>query len=165
MFYRSPTEDHSQRLRRARPVIAMACVAFAIGAIVGANHTNSSARALAQSYVSSWTRGDYARMYSDIDAPSRRATSLSAFSEAYRRALTTATATGMRVAGKGRDAPGGLIVVPVRIHTRLFGTLELPFTVRTVSTGGEGTRIAWSSSTAFPGLRPGERLSLHTTLP
>jgi len=165
MFYRSPTEDHSQRLRRARPVIAMACVAFAIGAIVGADHTSSSARALAQSYVLSWTRGDYARMYSDIDASSQQATSLGAFSEAYRRALRTATATSLRVAGQGRDAPGGLLVVPVRIHTRLFGTLELPFTLRTVSAGGEGTRIAWSSSLAFPGLRPGEQLSRHTTLP
>ena len=33
MFYRSLTEDHARRVRRARPVIAMAGVAFAIGAI------------------------------------------------------------------------------------------------------------------------------------
>ncbi len=165
MFYRSPTEDHSQRLRRARPVIAMACVAFAIGAIVGASHTSSSARTLAQGYVQSWTTGDYARMYSEIDASSQQATSLSAFSDAYRKALTTATATSLRIAGKAHDAPGGRVVVPVRVHTRLFGTLELPFTLMTVSAGGEGTRIAWSSSLAFPGMRPGERLIRHTTLP
>ena len=165
MFYRSPTEDHNQRLRRARPVIAMACVAFAIGAIVGANHTSSSARALAQSFVLAWTKGDYARMYSEIDAPSQQATSLGAFADVYREALTTATATSSRVSGSGRVAPGGALVVPVRVRTRLFGTLELSFTLRTASAGGEGTRIAWSSSLAFPGLNPGERLSRHTTLP
>src|SRR5271165_1516644 len=117
MFYRSPTEDHSQRPRRARAVIAMACVAFAIGAIVGADHTSSSTRALAQSYVSSWTRGEYARMYSELDASSRQATSLSAFSAAYRAALSTATATSLRLAGMARGAAGGEIVVPVRVHT------------------------------------------------
>jgi penicillin-binding protein A len=165
MFYRSPTEDHSQRLRRARPVIAMASVAFAIGAIVGANHTSSSARSLAQSFVVSWSKGDYGRMYSALDASSQQATSITAFADAYRRALTTATATSLLLAGKAHDAPGGEVVVPVRVRTRLFGTLELPFTVRTIAAGGEGTRIAWSSSLAFPGLRPGERLSRKSTLP
>jgi len=165
MFYRSATEDHAQRLRRARPVIAMACVAFAIGAIVGADHSSSSARALAESFVGAWTRGDYASMYSDIDASSQQATSLAEFSEVYRKALTTATATSMRVTGKARDAPGGLLAVPVRVRTRLFGTLALSFTMKTVGGGGEGTRIAWSTSLAFPGLRPGERLSRHTALP
>jgi peptidoglycan glycosyltransferase len=165
MFYRSRTEDHTQRLRRARPVIAMAGVAFAIGAIVGANHTSSSTQALAQSFVVAWTRGDYARMYSDIDASSRQATSVGAFTEAYRKALTTATATSMRVTGNAHDAPGGLLTVPVRVRTRLFGTLALSFTVRTVTGGGEGTRIAWSTSLAFPGLDPGEQLSRRTTLP
>ena len=74
MFYRPPTENPAQRLRRARPVIAMASVAFAIGAIVGANHTASSAHELAGRFVEAWTKGDYATMYSDIDASSRRTT-------------------------------------------------------------------------------------------
>jgi len=165
MFYRSLTADRTQRLRRARPVIAMAGVAFAIGAIVGANHTSSSAHALAQGFVLAWTKGDYARMYSDIDASSQQATSLGAFAEAYRKALTTATATSMRVTGKAHDAPAGEVAVPVAVHTRLFGTLALSFAVRTVTGGGEGTRIAWSTSLAFPGLQAGEQLSRRTTLP
>jgi penicillin-binding protein A len=163
MFYRSATEDHAQRLRRARPVIAMACVAFAIGAIVGGNHHSSSAHSLAQGFVLSWTRGNYAKMYSDIDASSQQASTSAEFAAVYRKALTTATATSMRITGKPRDGPGGEVLVPVRVHTRLFGTLDLFFALPIV-TGG-GTRIAWSASLAFPGLRAGERLGRRTTLP
>ena len=159
MFYRSLTENHAQRLRRARPVIALAGVAFAIGAIVGANHTASSAHALAARFVAAWAKGDYAAMYSDIDASSQRTTSAGEFAGAYQEALRTATATGLQVVGKPRDAPGGLVAVPVRVHTRLFGTLALSFTLKIVSGGGQGARIAWSRSLAFPGLRPGELLA------
>ncbi len=104
MFYRSLTENHAQRLRRARPVIAIAGVAFAIGAIVGANHASSSAHTLAQSFVHGWTRGDYARMYSDVDASARPA-SIVGFADAYRKDLSTATATSMVLAGRPRSPP------------------------------------------------------------
>jgi penicillin-binding protein A len=164
MFYRSPSENHAQRLRRARPVIAMASVAFAIGAIVGANHTSSSTHALAHSFVRAWTRGDYTTMYSDIDASSRQSTSIARFAAVYRRALSTATATSLQLAGQPRDLHGGVVAVPVRVHTRLFGTLALSFALRTVPESGEASRIAWSSSLAFPGLLPGERLSRRTAL-
>jgi penicillin-binding protein A len=165
MFYRPVTENHAQRLRRARPVIAMAGVAFAIGAIVGANHMTSSADALAARFVVAWTRGEYAAMYADIDAPSERTTSVGEFADAYQKALTTATATGLAVAGKPRDAAGGEVVVPVRVRTRLFGTLSLGLQLKIIDGGGEGARIAWSRSATFPGLREGELLSRHTRLP
>ena len=164
MFYRSPTENHAQRLRRARPVIAMASVAFAIGAIVGANHVSSSAHTLAQSFVHAWTRGEYARMYADVDA-STRPSSIVGFADAYRKDLSTATATSMVPAGRARSLPGDEVAVPVRVRTRLFGTLELAFRLKILTGGGEGTRVAWSSSALFPGLRPGEHLGRRTTLP
>src|SRR5271167_3948905 len=129
MFYRSHTENRAQRLRRALPMIAMASVAFAIGAIVGANHTTSSAHALAARFVMDWTRGDYATMYADIDASSQRTTSPEEFAKVYTKALSTATATSARVTGKPRDASGGLVTVPVRVQTRLFGNLSLDFTM------------------------------------
>ena len=106
MFYRSLTEESTQRLRRARPVIALAGVAFAIGAIVGANQTASSAHALAARFVAAWAKGDYAAMYSDIDAFSQRTTSAGEFAGAYQNALRTATATRLRVTGNPRDVPG-----------------------------------------------------------
>jgi hypothetical protein len=165
MFYRSLTEDHARRVRRARPVIAMAGVAFAIGAIVGANHTASPGHALAARFVAAWTKGEYAAMYSDIDAASERTTSVGEFADSYQQALTTATATRLKVTGKPRDVSGGLVAVPVQIHTRLFGTLSLSFRLKILDGGGESDRIAWSRSLAFPGLRQGELLSRRTTLP
>jgi cell division protein FtsI/penicillin-binding protein 2 len=146
-------------------MIVLAVVAFAIGALVGANHTASTAHALAAHFVASWTRGDYAAMYSDIDPAAQRTTSASEFADIYRSALTMATATHTKVAGKPGNMPGGLVTVPVRVHTRLFGTLSLGFALKIVESGGAGARIAWSRSFAFPGLRPGELLSRHTALP
>jgi peptidoglycan glycosyltransferase len=168
MFYRSLTEKQTTRLRRARPVIALAAVAFAIGAIVGANNTTSAAHSLAARFVAAWARGDYAGMYFDIDASSQQTISADQFAGDYEQALRTATASGLQVAGKPRDVPGGLVAVPVRVHTRLFGTLPLSFQLKILGAGahgGEGPAIEWSPSLAFPGLRPGERLTRHTTLP
>jgi cell division protein FtsI/penicillin-binding protein 2 len=163
MFYRAVADNNAQRARRARPVIALAIVAFAVGAIVGANH-GSAAHTLAARFVAAWTRSDYASMYSDIDASSRRNASASEFARAYRSALIIATATGWKVAGRPRNAPGGIVSVPVRVRTRLFGTLSLDFALKIVEGGGEGARVAWSRSLAFPGLRPGELLSRRTEL-
>jgi cell division protein FtsI/penicillin-binding protein 2 len=159
-------EASSQRLRRARPVLALAGVSFAIGAIVGGNQgAGSPTRSLAASFVKDWTKGEYAGMYADIDAGSRHSTSAGEFAEAYEKALTTATASGMRVMGPPRAAPGGLISVPVRVRTRLFGTLSLNFELRIERDAEEGVHVEWSPSAVFPGLRPGETLSRRTTLP
>src|SRR5271167_523257 len=130
MFYPSKTEKHSQRLRRARPVIALASVAFAIGAIFGANHSSSQGPSLAGRFVRAWTRGDFNAMYSEIDGASQQETSVSQFAKVYEQALTTATATGELVAGKPRQLKGGEVEVPVHVHTRLFGTLSLPFQMK-----------------------------------
>jgi len=163
MFYRSLPVNRTKRLQRARPMIALAAVAFAVGAIAGANHKASPSLALADRFAAGWARGDYAAMYADIDEASRRTTSPGQFALAYSDALRTATATGVQVSGPARDAPGGLVAVPVRVHTRLFGTLSLSFAMKIL--GGDGPRIAWSRSLAFPGLLPGELLSRRTTLP
>jgi peptidoglycan glycosyltransferase len=146
-------------------MIALAVVAFVTGAIVGADHTSSSAQALAARFVAAWTQRSYAAMYRDLDAPSRRSIPAGELASVYRNALTTATATQLKVAGKPRNVSDGLIAVPVRVRTRLFGTLSLDFNLKIVEGGGEGARVAWSRSAAFPGLRPGELLSRHTELP
>jgi peptidoglycan glycosyltransferase len=147
-------------------VIAFALVAFAAGAIVGANHRGGSAiDRLADGFVQAWTHEDYATMYSDLDAPSQRAVSVSEFADAYRQALTTVTATAMRIAGRTRSLSGASVVVPVRVQTRLFGALSLRYTLRIGESAESGPRIAWSRSLAFPGLRSGETLSSRTSLP
>ncbi len=159
------TESRNQRLRRARPVFVLAAAAFATGALLGARHTTPAGYALADQFVTAWTKGNYASMYSDIAGRSRRGTSVSEFAAAYREALTTATAAHERVSGAARGGPGGVVTVPVGVDTRLFGVLSLDFTIRTVEEATAGTRIVWSRSLAFPGLRPGERLSRRTSLP
>ena len=148
---------------RARPVIALAALAFVIGAIVGGNHSPDAAHALAARFVTAWTKGEYVAMYDDIDGLSKRETTPQKLADDCRHALRTATATRLQVTGKPRDASGGLVTVTVRVRTRLFGALRLAFALRIV--GGSGGGIAWSRSLEFPGLRPGEVLSRKMALP
>jgi peptidoglycan glycosyltransferase len=155
-----------------RLVIALLAVAFLAGAIAGAEHSSSSpAPGLAARFVAAWTRAEYASMYSEISPASQRVVSVSEFAGDYREALTTATAVGERVAGAPRGATDGMEMVPVRVRTRLFGTLEERFVLPIVNGPEEGDRseigqrVAWSRSLAFPGLRQGELLSRHTALP
>ncbi len=160
--------EHHRRRRamRARPVIALATVAFVIGAIVGAGHGSNAAQALAGHFVDAWTHGDYTTMYGDVDAHSKRTVSAQELAEVYRHALRTATATGVRVVGKPHSAPEGFVAVPVRVHTRLFGTLQLAFVLKVASGGTAGKGgIVWSRSLEFPGLRAGEVLTRKTELP
>jgi peptidoglycan glycosyltransferase len=165
MFYRALTDEQTLRVRRARPVLALAAVAFAIGVIVGANGGGSSSASLAGRFVAAWSHGNYAAMYAEIDDASRHSLSADQFASDYREAMRTATATSVRATGKPRGAPGGLVEVPVRVHTRLFGTLSLSMRTRIVS-GAEGVdAVAWSRSLTFPGMRAGETLSRRTTLP
>jgi hypothetical protein len=85
-------------------MLALAGVAFAVGAIVGSGRSSSPADVLAGRFVGAWTRGDYATMYSEIDAASQRSMPASAFAVAYQDALTTATASRLRLAGRAARA-------------------------------------------------------------
>jgi Penicillin binding protein transpeptidase domain/Penicillin-binding Protein dimerisation domain len=164
MFYRPVVVNRrADRLRRIRPVIGLAGLAFVVGALVGADHGSNAAYTLAERFVSAWTRRDYLAMYQGIDGPSKRAISPQQLADECASALRTATATGMQVLGAPRSAPGGLVAVPVRVHTRLFGTLRLEFDLRIA--GGAAGGVAWSRSLAFPGLRPGEVLTSRLAMP
>jgi peptidoglycan glycosyltransferase len=165
MFYRALSDEHTLRVRRARPVIALAAVAFAIGAIVGAGAGQSSGDSLTRRFVAAWSRGDYAAMYADVDAATRRALTADQFASAYHETMRTATATALRSAGKPRGGAGGVFTAPLRVRTRLFGTLALSVRLRVASEAEGGDAIVWSRSLTFPGLRAGETLSRRTTLP
>jgi hypothetical protein len=165
MFYRSLNDEQTLRVRRARPVIALAGVAFAVGAIVGANSGPSTANALAGRFAAAWAKRDYRTMYLEIDPAIRRTLSADEFASAYSAAMKTATATSLRVTGKPRSAPGGFVAVPVRVRTRLFGTLALIAELKVVGDAEGGSTVAWSQSLAFPGMRPGETLNRRTALP
>src|SRR5882672_3511496 len=109
MFYRSLTDKQTLRVRRARPVMALAGVAFAIGA----------------HFVADWAKHDYRAMYLEIDPATRRTLSPDEFASAYGEAMKTATATSLHVTGRARGASGGFVAVPVHVNTRLFGRLAL----------------------------------------
>jgi hypothetical protein len=155
------------RWRRIRPVLALGAVAFAVGAIVGAAHSgSSSARKLAEGFAAAWAQSNYAAMYSEIAPASQRAISPGEFAGAYREAAMLATVSAVDVTGRPQAAADGVEVVPVRVRTRLFGTLASEWRLPVVSAPGEaGERVAWSRSLAFPGLRAGERLGRRTNLP
>jgi peptidoglycan glycosyltransferase len=146
-------------------MLAVAGVAFAVGAVFGAHHGGSPGDALGERFATAWARSDYAAMYSEIDAASQRNVSLSEFASVYEDALRTATATGAHLAGRAHGVAGGLVAVPVRVQTRLFGDLSLSFTFKITDSGSEGTRIVWARSLSFPGLHSGESLNRRTRLP
>jgi cell division protein FtsI/penicillin-binding protein 2 len=152
------------RTRRATPVIALAVVAFALGVVFGSGHKGSPRTRVAESFAKAWAREDYAAMYADIDTSSQQTLSASALASAYREAARTATTTGMAVVGGARTGEDGTISVPVRVRTRLWGTLDEQLRMRVVE-GDGGARVRWSGALLFPGLRAGEALSRQTTLP
>lgn len=142
----------------------MAAVAFAIGAILGAGHHQPAAKSLAERFVRAWSRQDFEAMYEEVDARSQRALTPSRFAADYRRAMATATATGIAVAGHARRGERGSWAIPVRIGTRLWGTLRESVHLK-VAGGPQGPRVSWSRTLVFPGLEQGERLSRRTELP
>jgi penicillin-binding protein A len=146
------------------PVIAIAAIAFVVGAIFGSGHHSSPQQRVAEQFTREWERNDYAAMYRDIDEASHRAISASAFAAAYQADARTATETSLTVRGKARDDGHGTIAVPVRVATRLWGTIPESLRIP-VGKDPQGERVMWSKALLFPGLRAGESLERHTTLP
>jgi peptidoglycan glycosyltransferase len=115
-------------------------------------------------FATAWARKDYAAMYSTLDYASQRAISADAFAGDYQSSNLIATVSSLDVTGRPRKAPQGAILVPVAVHTVTFGTLHSSFVLRIDSVDGiDG--VAWSSQLLFPGLRAGEHLRRHLTLP
>lgn len=152
------------RMRRAAPVIALAAIAFLVGAVVGSGHSGSPQLGLAEQFAHAWTHRDYATMYGDIDAAAQRRMSASAFAGAYQAAANTATETSLTVMGSAREGVHGAITVPMRVDTRIWGALKESL-IMNVQDKSDGERVIWSHSLLFPGLLRGESLSRHMTLP
>jgi peptidoglycan glycosyltransferase len=144
-------------------MIALAAIAFLVGAIAGSGHHSSAGQSLAEQFAGAWTHGDYATMYDDIDAAAQRRISASRFAAAYREAARTATESSLQVTGHARGEHGAF-VVPMRVGTRIWGALTEGLGVPVQSTP-DGPRVMWSHALLFPGLRAGESLSRNMTLP
>ncbi len=150
--------------RRAGWLLALAVLAFGLGAYVAADSGGMGARALARSFAREWSTHDYAAMYEQLAPQTRRGVSPAHVSSVLRSAGATATLIGARLVGGPRALGAGEYEVSVSARTRMFGTLVLPYRLRIVSHEGS-LGVAWSRSVAFPGLRAGEQLTRTTNLP
>ena len=155
--------DRRHRLtHRALPLALTALVAMVVGMVVGALHVPPERR-LADRFGEAWQRGDYAAMHRLLTPSARGAAALPAFAAAYRDAAATATATSISV-DSAQDPQEGIVALPVRVRTRVFGTVSGVVGLRFAG-GGDGARIDWKPDLTFPGVPPGQRLDRRTQLP
>ena len=117
---------------------------------------------MADGFARAWERGDYAAMYAALSDEAKRTTPIGAFAQSYRDAAATATATRVD-AGRATDPDDGAVTVPVRVGTRIFGTVS--GSVRLPLQGsGDDAKVAWTPALTFPGLAPGQALTRNTRL-
>jgi penicillin-binding protein A len=153
---RSQTSLSAERRRRlthrALPALAgLALLALAAGLVVGARAVSGRERT-ARDFTQAWQRGDYRAMYGLLDDVSRRAYSFRAFRRAYRDAAATATEVALR-AGHTKGTRDGAVVVPIDVHTRVFGHVRADLLLPV-----DGDQVTWGPLLAFPGLSRGEAL-------
>jgi cell division protein FtsI/penicillin-binding protein 2 len=143
-------------------VAILAGAAFLVGLVVGALHVPAE-RDVANRFARAWAVGNYDAMHAEIAPAARARFPAASFRDAYARAAATATATRIAV-GDAKDPRDGIVDVPVRVTTRIFGTvrgtLRLPFTGK-----GDDARVDWRPELSFPGVEPGQRLTRSTRLP
>ncbi len=146
-------ERRRRLTHRAIPaLVVLAVSSAAVGMVVGAG-TASTEERTARQFTEAWQRQEYRAMYRRLDPASRRAHSLAEFRRAYRQAAATATLRRIE-AGEPTGESGGAVVVPIVLHTRVFGRVraELRLPVH-------DEQVTWGPLLAFPGLRPGEALT------
>ena len=148
-------------LTRAAPLAAVGLLAFAAG-LITATKPSHAERDLVQRYMTAWAAGDYAKMYSLLDADSRSKTTEAQFAQSLSNDAAIATATSL-VATHIGNRSGSAIPVRVTVHTRVFGRLhelaQIPLT------GSDSdARVQLTGALLFPGLLAGERLTRHATL-
>jgi hypothetical protein len=152
-------ERRRRLLQRALPaLVGLALAALVIGVVVGSVAESSSERT-ARRFAEAWERGDFGAMYTLLSPTARRAYERSEFERGYTDAAATATVVGVDADDPDGER-GGAVVVPVRLDTRVFGTVdgELLLPVR-------DERVDWRPNLVFPGLGEGQLLTRTTVLP
>uniref|UniRef100_A0A6J5ZF75 Unannotated protein n=1 Tax=freshwater metagenome TaxID=449393 RepID=A0A6J5ZF75_9ZZZZ len=149
--------------RRAIPVAVLAALAFVIGAVAGAS-SGGAGESEVRAYAAAWQKGDWATMYAQLTTATKKRTTLLGFADENRSTLATATAKESSVTtGEPKDVGDGRWQIPVTVKTRIFGTVRGTTTIRTAE-DGDATKVVWTPSLAFPGLKPGQRLTRQTTM-
>jgi cell division protein FtsI/penicillin-binding protein 2 len=143
------------------PVVLLAVVAFAAGAILASQ--GGDQRQVVTRYVDNWEHRDYGAMYTMLDAGSRARVSRRAFAHDLAVAAGIATMRSLRMIRVG-SMQGRALTVWMRVDTRLWGVLREPLSVP-LTTSGSDSHIHFAGVILFPGLRPGERLHRRITVP
>jgi penicillin-binding protein A len=144
--------------RRVQALVAAGAVAFGTGLVCGATH-ESMAQKAAKSFARAWDRGDMAAMYRSLSPDARTRFSAATFRNAYRQNGATATAREWTV-GRAKDRGDDTFAMPVRVGTRIFGTVDGTVELKVSDAG-----VDWRPYMSFPGLRAGERLDRTTRMP
>ena len=150
----STAERRRRITTRAAPLVAVAALAFAGGAVVAAG----PAAPAAQSFVDAWERGDFEAMYAQLTPGSQDEFSLERFRRLYEDAAATATVASLE-AGEVTERDDG-VSVPIRLRTQIFGELAGDLLVPI-----DDDLVAWGPSLVYPGLAPEEKLERRTRTP
>ena len=144
------------------PLVALALVAFVAGLVLGGGH-RSGEEDVAERYARAWERGDHDAMYRLLTSSARERTTRAAFRRAHERDADTATTSELRL-GEASEPDDGVVTLPARARTRIFGTIRTRLALPVVD-DGDAKRVDWRRHLAFPGVRRDERLGRTTRLP
>jgi hypothetical protein len=152
-------ERRRRLTKRLLPAVGgVALLALVVGVVMGASHESTEERA-AGKFAEAWEQRDYAAMHAELTPSTRTAYPLEVFERGYREAAATATATSI-VAGDPAGERDGAVVVPLAVHTRVFGTLTRELLLPASEEG-----IEWAPHLLFPGLVPGDELTRKSEPP
>src|SRR3954470_9895516 len=154
---RKLTSRERRLLSRAVPLIVLGVLAFVVGMRAATGGARRDRDAAAR-YVAAWTRQDWADMYSRLSASSRARITAAEFPTDNE--VAAATATVARVRAGDPDKNGDVVDVPVTLSTRVFGTVQLTWSIP-VKDG----KVGWRPELVFPGLRAGEQLNRLVSMP
>ena len=144
---------------RALPLGWLALVALGVGVGFGAAHRSADVR-VAERFARAWDRGDYVAMHRLLGPDERARFPLATFRATYEDAAAIATSADLTVRDPGGERDGEPLV-RVSARTRVFGTVRGVVAVPVA----EDATVAWAPHLAFPGVRPGEKLTRRTEVP
>ena len=145
---------------RTVPLLLIAAAALTFG-FYEAGAPARDQRAVVRRYVTDLEHDDYSGMWSALSGHWKHRVPKAEFAAELMGAEQTATAVSLLPAKKVTITHEHARV-DFAIHTHVFGVLHEVLELPLVGSGA-GTRVAFSSSLLFPGLRPGELLSRKTT--
>ena len=156
----SPRATRRRRLvTRAFPIALLGLAAFVAGLVWGSRPADLRD---AEQFAAAWQSQDYKAMYAQISDASARRYPLKEFKSDYDRAAMAATVQSVETGEVSESDSGGRTgaLVPVTLRTNAFRVISHELVLPL-----DGGKVDWAPELVFPGLRSGERLVRHTSVP